>query len=376
MLAVDVLVQPAQEGDGLQVLAAPVGVRHPLARLARVVEVQHRGHRVHPQAVGVEDVEPEHRARQQEAADLVAPVVEDEAVPVGVVALAAVGVLVEVRPVEVGEAVLVCREVRRHPVEDDPDPALVEGVHQVHQVLGRALAAGGGEVPEALVAPRPVEGVLHHRQELDVGEAHLLDVVGERGCQLAVREEAGGLGGVAAPGAEVHLVGRARGGERLARAPFAHPLAVAPRVVEVPDDGAGAGRGLVAVGEGVGLVDLVPVEAGDHVVLVHGPRAQPRHEALEEARLASQAQGMAVGLPLIELAHDRDARRRGRPDREGRPVLAAPRPGVRAEFQVGSVVGPLVEEVDVLVGEQRPGPPRSSSPHGPHYGAAGPRAAE
>ena len=121
VLAVDVLVEPAQEGDGLEVLAAPVGVRHPLARLARVVEVQHRGHRVHPQAVGVEDVEPEHRARQQEAADLVAPVVEDEAVPVGVVALAAVGVLVEVRPVEVGEAVLVGREVRRHPVEDDPD---------------------------------------------------------------------------------------------------------------------------------------------------------------------------------------------------------------------------------------------------------------
>ena len=279
VLAVDVLVEPAQEGDRLEVLAAPVGVRHPLARLARVVEVQHRRHRVHPQAVGVEDVEPEHRARQQEAADLVAPVVEDEAVPVGVVALAAVGVLVEVRPVEVGEAVLVGREVRRHPVEDDPDPALVEGVHQVHQVLGRALAAGGGEVPEALVAPRAVEGVLHHRQELHVGEAHLLHVVGEHGCQLAVGEEAGGLGGVAAPGAEVHLVGRARGGERLARAPCAHPLAVPPRVVEVPDHGPGARRRLVAEGEGVGLVDLVPAEAGGHVVLVHGPGAQPRRRS-------------------------------------------------------------------------------------------------
>ena len=153
VLAVDVLVEPAQEGDRLEVLPAPVGVRHPLARLARVVEVQHRGHRVHPQAVGVEDVEPEHRARQQEAADLVAPVVEDEAVPVGVVALAAVGVLVEVRPVEVGEPVLVGREVGRNPVEDDPDPPLVERVHEVHEVLGGAVAAGGGEVARGSGSP-------------------------------------------------------------------------------------------------------------------------------------------------------------------------------------------------------------------------------
>ena len=263
----------------------------------------------------MEHVEPEHRARQQEAADLVAPVVEDEAVPVGVVALAAVGVLVEVRPVEVGEAVLVGREVGRHPVEDDPDPALVQRVHEVHQVLGRALAAGGGEVAEALVAPRAVEGVLHHRQELHVGEAHLLDVVGERGGELAVGQEAAGLPGVAPPGAEVHLVGRAGRGERLALAPLAHPLAVPPRVVEVPHDGAGARRRLVAEGEGVGLVDLVAAEAGGHVVLVHGPGAHSRHEALEEARLASQAQGVAVRRPVVELAHDRDPR-----------PLPAPRP--------------------------------------------------
>ena len=353
----------------------PWAFGHPLARLARVVEVQHRRHRVDAQAVGVEDVEPEHRAREQEAADLVAPVVEDEAVPVRVVALAPVGVLVEVRPVEVGETVLVGREVGRHPVEDDPDAALVEGVHEVHQVLGRALAAGGGEVPEALVTPRAVEGVLHHRQELHVGEAHLLDVVGEGGSELPVGQEAAGLGGVAAPGAEVHLVGRAGRGERLALAPCPHPLTVSPRVVEAPDDGAGARRRLVAEGEGVGLVDLVPAVAGGHVVLVHGPGAHPRHEALEEARLASQAQGVAVGLPAIELAHDRHPRRPRRPDREGRPVLALARRRVRAELQVRAVVGPLVEEVDVLVGEHRAGALRPSSPHGLHYGPAGPGAA-
>ena len=50
------------------------------------------GHRVHPETVQVEVLEPEHGAREQERAHLVAVVVEDEAAPVRVIALA--GVLV------------------------------------------------------------------------------------------------------------------------------------------------------------------------------------------------------------------------------------------------------------------------------------------
>ncbi len=89
----------------------------------------------------------------QEAAHLVAAVVEDEPIPVGMKALARIGVLVEVRAVEVGEAVLVGGEVRGHPVENDADAVLVQVVDQVHEVLRRAVAAGGREVAGGLVAP-------------------------------------------------------------------------------------------------------------------------------------------------------------------------------------------------------------------------------
>ena len=68
-------------------------------------------------------------------------------------ALARIGVLVEVRAVEVGEAVLVVGEVRRHPVENDADVVLVEVVHEVLEVLRRAEARGGREVSGDLVAP-------------------------------------------------------------------------------------------------------------------------------------------------------------------------------------------------------------------------------
>ena len=68
VVAVDDLVEPLEEGDRLQVLAAAVAVGHPLARLARVVEVEHRGDRVHAQAVDVVLVEPEERVGDEEVA--------------------------------------------------------------------------------------------------------------------------------------------------------------------------------------------------------------------------------------------------------------------------------------------------------------------
>ena len=55
--------------------------------LRAVVEVEHRRDAVDAQAVDVELVEPEQRARDQEAAHLVAAVVEDRGLPVGVKAL-------------------------------------------------------------------------------------------------------------------------------------------------------------------------------------------------------------------------------------------------------------------------------------------------
>jgi hypothetical protein len=143
--AVGGLVHLPQEVDGLQVLPAAVHVGDPLPGLAGVVEVEHGGHPVHAQPVGVVAVEPEEGAAHEERAHLVPAVIEDEAVPVGVEALAAVGVLVEMGAVEVPQAVLVGGEVAGHPVQDHPDAAPVQDVDQVHEVLGGAVARAGAK---------------------------------------------------------------------------------------------------------------------------------------------------------------------------------------------------------------------------------------
>src|SRR4051794_41729205 len=72
--------------------------------------------------------------------------------------LAWIGVLEEMRAVEIGEAVLVRGEMRRHPVEDYADIRLMQLVDQILEVLRRAVAARRREVAGALIAPGPQKG--------------------------------------------------------------------------------------------------------------------------------------------------------------------------------------------------------------------------
>ena len=136
LAGVEDLVEFLQELNGVEILVAAELVRHPLALLARVVEVEHRGHGVDADAVGVVLAQPVEGVGDEEVADLVAAVVEDQRAPVGVGAAARVGVLVERRAVEAREREVVAREVRRHPVEDHAEPVLVQAVDKGLEVVG------------------------------------------------------------------------------------------------------------------------------------------------------------------------------------------------------------------------------------------------
>ena len=182
---VDGRVHLLEELHRLEVLAAAVDVRRPLALLAGVVEVEHRGDAVDAQPVGVELLEPVERVGVEEVAHLAAAEVEDVGAPLLVPAALRVGVLVERGAVEAGQRPLVGGEVAGHPVQDHADPGLVQPVDEQPEAVGVAEARVRREVRRHVVAPRPAERVLHHRHQLDVGEAEVGDVrrqlVGELG---------------------------------------------------------------------------------------------------------------------------------------------------------------------------------------------------
>src|SRR5260370_971556 len=105
-------------------------------------------------------------------------------------ALARVGVLVEMRAVELSEAVSVAGEMRGRPIENHTESGLVTAIHKFHKFGGSAVAAGGGKIAQGLVAPGAVIRMLHDGEQLDVGVTEILDVGDELVAELAVAEPA------------------------------------------------------------------------------------------------------------------------------------------------------------------------------------------
>jgi len=66
--------------------------------------------------------------------------------------------------------------MRGGPIEEHADAGLVQAIDELHEIVGRAVAAGGREVADGLIAPGAVERMLHHGHEFDVRETHLLQI--------------------------------------------------------------------------------------------------------------------------------------------------------------------------------------------------------
>ena len=156
------LIAAFQKTDRVEVFPPAKAVRNPLAGFARVIEVKHRRHGIHAQAVDVVFIKPEKRVADQEIFHLVAAVVEDERAPVLMLAEAWILVFVKRAAIESSKAVGILRKMSGHPIENHADVGLVTAVHEISKLVGVSEATGRRVVVHHLVAPRPVEGMLHH----------------------------------------------------------------------------------------------------------------------------------------------------------------------------------------------------------------------
>src|ERR1700690_1879150 len=96
----DGIVQMPQKFDRLDVFAAAVAIRDPLAGSARVIAIEERCDRIHAQAVDVIALNPVQRAREQEGMYFMASEVKERGIPLRMKSLARIGMLVQRRAVE------------------------------------------------------------------------------------------------------------------------------------------------------------------------------------------------------------------------------------------------------------------------------------
>ena len=192
--------------------------------LAAVVAVEHRGHRIHAQAVDAVALQPVQGVADQVVAHLGAGVVEDQRFqslwkPSRGSAYSYSAVPSKwPRPCEsVGKCAGTQSRIT-------PRPGRVRRLDEGAEVARRAEARGRRIQADRLVAPGAVEGMLADRQQLDVGEAHVARIGHQRVGQLAVVEPFVAV--LAPPRAQVHLVDADR---RLARIGRGALRAAAPR---------------------------------------------------------------------------------------------------------------------------------------------------
>ena len=313
-MQVDLFVELLEKGNRFEVLATAVLVGDPIPFFAAVVEIQHRGDRVDSQPIDVILIQPEQGVGSEEIADFVAAVIKNPGSPVGVFALARVGVLVEGGAVVVVEPVLVLRKVGRHPIDQHANAVLMAVIDKVLEVVRRTVAAGHRIVANGLVAPAAGERVLGDRHQLQVGIAQLVAILDQLLGQVAVVEPFAVPIVPAPPTAQVDFVDRDRGVQRVEFLASSHPLLIAPVVlVEVGHDVRRAGGHFGGEAVGVDLVDDVPAAVLDREFVKRTDRQLGEEQFPNAARdVLTHRVGSAV--PAIEVAHDADAFRIGGPN--------------------------------------------------------------
>ena len=187
MLFVAHTIEMPHETDGLQVLATSVVVRHPLTGLTGVVEVEHRGHGIDAEAIDVIFLDPKESIGDEEVLHLIPAVIEDQRAPVLMLALTWISMFKERRSIELGQPMLVLREVTRHPVHDDAKPGLMTAVHELAELVWISKTARGCKITRDLVSPGTIEGMLGEPHQLQVREAETFCIRDQLIRQLAIR---------------------------------------------------------------------------------------------------------------------------------------------------------------------------------------------
>ena len=116
-------IQVFQQRDGSDVFMPAELIGNPFSFFPSIIEIEHRGDGIHAQAVDMVAIQPKEPAVQKEVPDLDAIVIEDAAVPVRMVAEPWVGMIVEMRPVELGEPMRIVWKVRGVQSISTPIPA-------------------------------------------------------------------------------------------------------------------------------------------------------------------------------------------------------------------------------------------------------------
>ena len=252
-------------------------------------------------------VQPEQGIGQEKITHLVSAKVKHKGPPLCMLALTGITVLVKGTAVKQPQAVIVFREMGRHPVHNNPNALLVAPVHEIFEIVGGPEAARGSIVACDLIAPGGIKRMFGYRQKFHMGEPELLDVFNQPGGQLSIREPPVSLFGHTHPGAKMDLVDNHRFLAKVSLTPVGHPLVIMPFIAaQVPHYGGRFRPQLHGECIRVGLYPQIST-GGFDFIFVKGACFQPGHKELPDPGSAHPSHGEKPAVPVVEIADNTDS---------------------------------------------------------------------
>ena len=340
----DRAVELLQEGNRIKVYITSFTVGCIFTVTAAVVKIQHRADRIHTNPVDVIFLKELAGRGDQEALYLAGGIIKDQRAPLRVLCHAALLAFKQGGAVKIGKAVLVTREVCRHPVHDHADVVAVQAVNEIGEVLRSAIAGGRRKVARDLIAPGGIIRILHQGHQLDMGIAHLLAVFRQHVRQIAIL---GALVAEGLPGAGMQLVDAHRAVHKIALFPLFHVGPVCPVIVVIIDHGGGIAAVLSPGGEGVALPGKVSV-CLCHSIFVEPAETDVFHKSDPNAAF-NPLHGSCGGIPAVEVTDDAYAACVRRPHDEAVHVDLGYVMAAEAEPCFLCVAG--IEQINIILGD-------------------------
>jgi hypothetical protein len=183
--------------------------------------------------------------------------------------------------------------------------------------------------------------MLHDREEFDVGEPHLVHIVCQPRCNLAITERT--VVFVAHPRAEVHFINRHRSVQRVGGRALLKKFRIIPCVVEVPNHRSRPRRPFAEKADRIGLFNLVTQLGRVNVKFVQSALVNARNETFPNSRSPTRLELMRLRVPSIETADHRHLASIRSPDAKDGPLGSLRFRRVRPHLVVNAIVAAFIE---------------------------------
>ena len=129
---------------------------------------------------------PEQCICSEKIGNLIAAIIKYISSPVRMLSTSWIRMLIERHAVKSSKAMGVSREMCRYPVKNDTNSLAVHIIYKIHKVYCITVSAGWSIIIRNLISPGTIKWILRDSHKLDMGIAHVLNIVSDHRCKFSV----------------------------------------------------------------------------------------------------------------------------------------------------------------------------------------------